>query len=178
MQDLQENAHKLRELPHRKLGIGFAGQVLRAIAERGLQPAPAAHQGVARPRLPRWVGYAIAASLVVAVGFGIYFATRGQPRVTSDIVAVGAPAVEPEVLPAPHRQAHLQMAFKDLVKQPQRELLARQIQKQTAVYLDVTVRNNARAVERLQEVLGKRGIKTIVDARTAHGPSFGGAGQN
>ena len=38
LQDLQETARRLHELPRQTLESAFAGQVLRAIAERGLEP--------------------------------------------------------------------------------------------------------------------------------------------
>ncbi len=39
LKDFQEAAHRMRQLPRRKLGGDFAGAVVLAIAERGLKPA-------------------------------------------------------------------------------------------------------------------------------------------
>src|SRR5437016_5851855 len=80
LQELQEAAHRLRELPRHKLGAGFAGQVLGAIADRGLTPAPAAPVTAERT-WPRWIHYAAAASILVIVGAGILIGTReGTPK--------------------------------------------------------------------------------------------------
>jgi hypothetical protein len=155
LREFQENAHRLRELPHRKLGSAFAGQVLQTIADLGLTPTPEPITPIRR-RLPRWVGYAAAASVMFAVGLGIYFANRAPSITKSNSLA----SLDPKAsLP-------LKVTFKELVQQPKQKLLSQKLQKEKAVHLDMTVRNNAQAVEHLQDVLQNQGIKVLVNAQT------------
>jgi hypothetical protein len=169
LQDLQEAAHRLRTLPPRTLGNAFAGQVLQAISDRGLQPAA---QPVFHRRGRRWLGYAAAAALLFAVGMEIYLATRQSPNedagrtiaATADKkpepVAIPPLQVKPEVVLPP-----LQMTFKDLSLQPAREKLATRLRNETAVHLNVTVRDSASAVEHVEDVLKSQGIQVIIDPR-------------
>jgi anti-sigma factor RsiW len=67
---LQENAHRLRQLPRRRLEPGFADDVLQMIAMR--HPRHARPRGAARRRwLPAFAASA-AAVLLVAVFGGLY----------------------------------------------------------------------------------------------------------
>ena len=161
LQELQECAHRLRGLPRRKLGEAFAGQVLQTIADRGLQPTPQSRPS-RRRGVPRWVGYATAACVMLAVALGIYIADRTRRSIDSGPVV--AAKSEPKMAPA--QDVPLRVTFKELASKPKQELLAKKLQRETAVHLDLTVRNNASAVGHLQDVLKRQGIKTIVDART------------
>jgi hypothetical protein len=159
LQDLQENAHKLRELPHRKIGNAFGRRVLQTIADRGLRPSPGP-QRVPRRRLPRLLVYAAAAAIGLAVGLGIYLAAIGPHG--GDLIAVRD---KPELLPDPIPIVPLHMAFADLADQPKRERLALQLQTESSLHLTVTVRHNAKALEQLEDVLKGQGINPIVDAQ-------------
>ncbi len=57
-------------------------------------------------------------------------------------------------------------SFKELADEPKRVQLAKQIKKETAVHLALTVRDNAKAVGHLQDVMKSQGIKMIVDDAT------------
>jgi hypothetical protein len=156
LQELQQAAHRLRELPRRTLGASFAGQVLQAIADRGLQPAP--QQPALRRRKLHWIGYGAAAALLIAVGIGVYLASHGQRAADTARVAART-----EIKPSPVVVPPLQVTFKELALQPAREKLARKLQNETAVHLKLTVRDSASAVEHLQDALKGQGIKVIVD---------------
>jgi hypothetical protein len=162
LQDFQENAHKLRELPHPRLETAFARQVLQAIADRGLQPSPGP-QPVLRRKLPRRLLYAAAAGIMLAVGLGIYLVATGPHG--GALIAV-RPEDKPELLPDPIRIAPLHMAFNELAEPPKRARLVRQLQTESAVHLTVTVRHNVKALAQLEDVLKGQGINPIVDART------------
>jgi hypothetical protein len=170
LQDFQENAHRLRELPRRKLGDDFAPQVLKVIADRGLQPA-LEPRPVTRRLQPRWLAYAAAACLVLAAGLGIYFANRSSPDADALVVKkVNDPPKVPESVP-------LRVAFSELAQQPTREMLAKRLDRETAVHLDVTVRDRASAVKRLQDVFAGQGIKTIVEPKAQAKLKEGGQGK-
>jgi hypothetical protein len=171
LQDFQENAHRLLELPRRKLGDDFAPQVLKMIADRGLQPA-LEPRPVIRRLQPRWLAYAAAVCLVLAAGLGIYFANRSSPD--ADALVVKKVNDLPKVLP---ESAPLRVAFSELAQQPTREMLAKRLERETAVHLDVTVRDRASAVKRLQDVLAGQGIKTIVEPRAQAKLKKGGQGK-
>jgi hypothetical protein len=171
LQDFQENAHRLRELPRRKLGSDFAPQVLQMIADRGLQPALEPRPVVRRHR-QRWLMYAAAACLALAVGLGIYIANRSSPD-TNTLVADKAndsPRVVPEAAP-------LRVPFRELAEPSTRERLAKRLESETAVHLDVTVRDDASAVRRLRDVLAGQGIKTIVEPKAQAKLKDGGQGK-
>src|SRR2546429_8142048 len=63
---LQEDAHALRDLPRRQLGRDFSAKALRAIADRGLQPARPAPRPRPAP-IPASAGLAAAAAELEAV---------------------------------------------------------------------------------------------------------------
>ncbi len=153
LQELQEGAHRLRALPRRQLGSAFAGQVVHAIAERGLRiDSPRTRYGSPR----RWLGYLAAACVLVGVGVGIYLANRAQPSGETNVVA----RVDP--VPSPDRP--LRVTFRELATKPKQDLVAQRLQKESAVHLELTVRNNATAVSEVRQALEGQGIKTIVDA--------------
>ncbi len=80
LRQLQENAHKVKQLPRRKLDASFPAEVLHTIAERQVTPAKPVQRPLAL-RL-RWVPYAmtgVAAAVLFAVALGgaIYLALGG-----------------------------------------------------------------------------------------------------
>jgi hypothetical protein len=147
LRDLQEIAHRLRALPRRSLGSGFAEQVVQIIDERHLRPAA---EAPAPRRRPRWIALAAAAACVlIAVGVSIYVANDRSDNGRVAQVERGA----------------LRLTFGDLAQEPKRKLLADRLEKEPAVHLDLTVLNNAAAVAQLRELFKGQGIKLLVDAR-------------
>ena len=158
LQDFQEAAHRIQELPPRKLGDDFAQQVLRAITDRGLQPT--SDPKVKRVRdWSRLARIAVAASIVIGFGLAVYFATL--PPSNNNLGQVA----ETKPVPSVEKATSFQATFQELAEKPKQELLAKQIQKETAVHLEVTVRDNTTAVAQLQKVLTSKGIQVIVDGR-------------
>ncbi len=107
-------------------------------------------------RWPRWRRYAAAAAIVFAVGVSIHW--------TSQRAGIEPMAKKNEVEATEVGEA-FQAKFQELADKPKQEMLARQIHKETAVHLAVTVHNNAVAVTQLQTVLIRQGIQVIVDGR-------------
>jgi hypothetical protein len=157
LRDLQESAHRLRALPRRSLGGGFAGQIVQVIDEQHMRPTE--HAPVRRRR-PRWIALAAAAACVLfAVGLGLYVANDGWRRADDGVAA----RVQPEERARP--QEALRLTFKELAQEPKRKLLAAKLDKETAVHMDMTVGNNAVAVAQLRDLFQGQGIKLLVDTR-------------
>src|SRR5262249_40654798 len=111
-----------------------------------------------------WMGYLAAACLVLAVGISVYLITRQSS--TDNRVVETFPNKQPEVVPDATPKPPLRLTFKELVQQPKRALLAQQLAKESAVHLDLTVRDYGNAVHHLEDVLKDCGIKTISDPMT------------
>lgn len=80
LRQLQEQAHRLKKLPRRKVSPSLAPSVVRAIAERGLQPSPAAPRRAPR-RFAPYVAAAAAATLMIAgAGSAFWFFARPVPE--------------------------------------------------------------------------------------------------
>lgn len=166
--ELQENVHRLRQLPRRELPLDFATTVLQAIQ------APTA------PTLPRrggrrWMASAaVAAAVLLAIVGGFFFLGRtaesptnprpgpvaAQPKVSPWLGNLIDGTVENYARPLP---MGLQIAFRDLDQPAQRERLAQGLKKGNAFHVDVTVRNREHAVQRIKNVLKDQSITLLVD---------------
>jgi len=167
---LQENAHRLRELPREKLDTAFAGKVLQAIAEKGLIPGPAVMPAILplRRRMPVWLRWSAAAAMLLVAVLGSWGAYRFL--FGPDKEGPG-PMVEHKDPPAPPPQPEekaLEFAFQDLRDEAAQQLLVEELKKEPAVRLAVTVRDQKQAVSRLQDALKHSGVKLLVDS-TAQG---------
>jgi len=100
LRQLQENSHKIKQLPHRKVEPSLVDEIVRAIAEQKAQPM----QPAAKPRRRRWMPYVaatLAASLLIAaIGFAYWKSMgdldgKGGNLIVKDIGKQGPPP-EPE----------------------------------------------------------------------------------
>jgi hypothetical protein len=77
LRQLQEDAARLRDLPRQHLAPDFPARVLQAASERQLHPGRRRLARLAAPpmMLPAWSGLAVAASVLLLVGFAsfVYF---------------------------------------------------------------------------------------------------------
>ncbi len=104
LKQLQENAHRIKKLPRRKVEPSLVGGIMQAINERKAQPKPAT-----APRRRRWLPYVaatLAASLLIAVIGVVYWnATResknGPKHTYVENIVKPEPKVTPEPLPLP-----------------------------------------------------------------------------
>jgi hypothetical protein len=104
LKQLQEDAGLLRSLPRPRLGEDFSPRVLRAIADRRLQPSRRARLARA-PAFPAWAGFAAAAAVLLVVGLStyVYFVAANKPGPDRPAVAAqkdSSPA-EPDPDPDP-----------------------------------------------------------------------------
>ena len=184
LQQLQEHAQKIRQLPQKKLESAFAAQVIDAVKHPSVNQ-PAGRPVVARRRWPTWSRYAVAASVLAVLAGGLtwlvnrqpngpgpnHIAKNGAPRVPQaphvDHSALVASVVEGVVgefgRPLPPERPGTKLAFEDLAKTQWHEHLVDGMAKQQAVHLDVAVINQRQAVQRLETVLANKGIKVVVD---------------
>jgi hypothetical protein len=195
LRQLQENAHKIKELPRRKLEPSLVEAVMQAIAEQKAQPAqPAAPRKVRRRWLP-YVTAAMAASLLAGV-VGVFawqaFKDQDGPKNDGGVIVKSddkkpeqKPTPEPAPTPRKPNPMLAQMVentFKGFGTTPVttqlftarfNELnpdkgakfadLTREINREPAVHLDITVDSSAKAMDRLKDVLKDRGITLVID---------------
>ncbi|MBI2805507.1 MAG: hypothetical protein HYX68_11065 [Planctomycetes bacterium] len=107
LKELQENAHRLKKLPQRKVEPSLVEDVLKAIAETQAQPAaPAPVRGARRRWLPHVAASLAASLLIVALGIVCWnaFQEPGGPATDKSIAKNdGTPKkkVEPKAKPGP-----------------------------------------------------------------------------
>jgi hypothetical protein len=193
VRQLQENAHRLRELPRRRLEPDFADTILQAIADR--QIGPVRPRAVARRRWVPAFAASAAAVLLIALFGGLYFYAELLDRGGTEPNDVPPMAKLPIDKPAPLvPQSHtpnpliarlvegvysqyaapippergVTVAFADLTHDPGAAgRVDAELRKGPAVDLDVRVRDSARAVERLKAGLQGQGIKLLIDPTSA-----------
>lgn len=190
---LQENAHKIKELPRHKIEPSLVDGVLQAIAERQAQPKP-----VVRPRRRRaWLPYiaaSLAASLLIgAIGI-VYWKVMNEPDGRDDgpgiVLNNGNNNIEkkmaPEPTPAPRKPNPLlaqitegtfrdfgapvlpeqafTASFGDLKKGGKATGdLIRELNREKPLQFDITVKKNSDALTRLRMVLKDQGITLVTD---------------
>ncbi len=177
LQQLQRDAHALGRLPARRLPAEFPLRVLRAIAERGLEPAAA--RPTARPRgIPAWVGLAAAAVILLAVTAVTFLAVRG------DLDAPAAIAFRPDPsgltlpeLAAPNPligqvasgaltkfagEPGIRIALATLAKPGEATRLATELRREPAYHVDLEPGHSTHAVARLAAAFQDSGIELIV----------------
>jgi len=193
LRELQENAHKLKQMPRHKVEPSLVDEILRAIAEQKAQPA----QPVAKPiRRRRWMPYVVAslaASLLIAVIGVAYWKSMSEwDNKGVNIVKIPEPKQEPTPEPeepvtpklkvtnpllaqitegtfkdfgAPIIDARVFVAkFSDLKKDGAASgQLTLELNKGRTVQLDITVKNNKLAIERLQATLQENFINIAID---------------
>jgi hypothetical protein len=200
LRQLQENAHKVKQLPRRKVEPSLVDAVMQAIAEGKSQTKQPAAPSVVRRR--RWLPYlsaAMAASLLVGVisifAWKAFKDQQEQKGGGGTVVKSGdkkperKPTPDPE--PAPPRSnpllgqivegtfagaAKLPVADGPFVAsfaalQPAKGAkladFGRIINRNPAVHLDITVKSNSVAMDRLKDALKYRGITLITDQSAA-----------
>jgi anti-sigma factor RsiW len=192
LRQLQESAEKLKRLPRRTLDAGFADEVLRVIAERSVRPGPASLPKLPLRWVPyAAAGVAAALFFALTLGAALYLADRlKEPSPMPGAPVANLPAAErpPErdVPASPHKpnpliasvtegvyrsfaapipqDKALSLTFADLQKDGQAGAqLASELKKSQGFEIDLTVRNNPQAVEKLKAVLAQSGIKLVID---------------
>jgi hypothetical protein len=192
VKELQENVYRLQKLPKRNLEPEFAEHIVRILQRTSLaapQVTPTAAPHTVPATLPivrRWSRgsrYAVAASLLLFAGGGIYLATRtGNPPVinppviaennnkNADNIDFGptiAELIKGTVgdfsKTVPPQRAGTQLAFAELSEKGAAARLAKELAGAKAVHVEVAVKNRAEAVRRLDKALQSQGIKVLID---------------
>jgi hypothetical protein len=190
LSQLLDDARQIRQLPRRKVEPSLVPTVLESIAEQGLHitlpPRP-----VARRRWLPYSVAAMAASLLVAALAGLWFFAAETEHPTIVTLKETKPETKPAPERAPEsparkpnplikdlvegvvqnfaapipaeREGPYSVAFRELQKDLAMDGLVAQLEKGRAIHLDVTVKNNPLALERLQGVLQENGIKVVLD---------------
>jgi hypothetical protein len=205
VRQLQENAHKIKQLPRRKLEPSLVDAVMQAIAEQKAMPAQPAAPRIVRRRWLPYVAAAMAASLVIGVvsifawrafkeqegpkDDGVMAKNGGDKKIEQKATPEPIPQVTPT--PTPRKSNPLlgplvEGTFENFAKLPVASQpfsasfaalnpdkgakfadLAREINRDPTVHLDITVKSNSIAMDRLKDVLKDRGITLVTDQSAA-----------
>ncbi len=175
---LKENRRTIKSLPRHELGAQFTGQVVQVAFA---PPAPVVAGPVAPNRrvLRNWVGVAVAAAVLLLVAGGSYvFFTAFQgseDQSSGPLVQNPQKPGQPDPMVARLVEDTLRkfqepigarFALLDLNEEKAQSRLTRELQKDNAFHLDVTVRDSARSVEWLERALRAQRIKMVLDAST------------
>jgi hypothetical protein len=211
LMQLQENAHRIQQLPRHTLDAVFTAEVVQAVSRQPMEAA--------RPRRPialslRWLPYAAAgvaaAVLVVVAAGGVLYGALGLNWFGADnpdnAIVKGeekeekpAPPVEDgDKLPSPKRTPNplpgkivegvlvqfaapmpperaVAMTFQELSEKEQAaKRLAAEIKKNEKLQLDIVVRNNPQAIDRLKSALKPLGVKLAIDPSSEAALTKGG----
>jgi hypothetical protein len=180
LQQLQENAQKVQNLPQYQLGPEFPVQVLGTIQTL----KPVAKPVPASAGIPAWAGISAAAAvlLMVALGSYLFFQHENSPAPDTNIgplVQKEKPQVQPKAVdPMIARilqgtadqfgkpvEIGTRITLADLGKEQPRASLDRELKKTPAVHLDLACKNGVQAVERLSAAFKKNGIQVLVDSK-------------
>ena len=207
VRQLQEDARRVKQLPKHKVEPSLVPAVLQAITDLGVRPSPALRPERYRRRKPYVAAALAASLLLAVVGGVYYYAVdrNGGTQQAAAPAAfpsrpVEPPAVEPE--PAPRKALNPLIAHvvEGVYSQfgapipPDRAFsvtfgelrggggaapgqLAYELAKDRAVQLDVVVKDNPLALERLSSVFHDHGIKIILDPETTRGLKKAPAGE-
>jgi hypothetical protein len=202
LRQLQENAHKVKQLPRRKVEPSLVPDVLQAIGELQTQPAP-----LPRHRRRRWAPFVVLASMAACLLLGLAgflywksLAHQENPNRPDHIPFVIIPPKktdparttldrETPPLPKSTRKPNpmlnnlLDGTYQGFATIPVEQIFVASFSEinndastagrltqelnQPAVKLELKVKNNSIAMERLKTALHNHGINVIVDADAA-----------
>jgi hypothetical protein len=193
LRQLQENAHRLKQLPRHKVEPSLVTDVLQAIAEVQAQPKQPTLK-IGRRRWLPYVAASMAASLLIGMISFLYWKNMIEqdngPKEEPFIAKIETPEkkIEPQPTPAPRKPNPLvdQMVkgtFGEFIRQvpddvpfsatfaelqnAKKDQLARELKNEKEVRFDITVKNNPDALVRLKDVLRDRKIDLVTDASAA-----------
>jgi len=200
LRQLQENAHKLKQLPQHNVEPSLVDEILQAIAD---EQAQVTTQAPSRPARGSWVPYiaaSLAASLLIAAMGFLYYKHMIDPESPTKDEAPFAkgeekkpekqqPGVTPTPQPTPPSPRkpnplvdHLVNGTFDGFSKPipidpvfvarfseikdgqKTTQLAKELQRDPIVQLDITVKGNKVAMDRLKNVLRENKITLVADA--------------
>jgi len=192
LRQLQENAHKLKQLPRRKLEPSLVDGVLQAIAQLPAQPKQPAVKAARRRWLPYVVASMAAALVIGALGIAYWKAMepKGAPNDARSVAksetpdrkhAPPLPKPQPlnpmvtgvvegtfsEFSKEPPFDPALTANINELQEGPKSWQFAREVNREIAIQLDFTVKSNSLAMERLKQVLSNRLIQLVTDKSAA-----------
>jgi hypothetical protein len=188
LRQLQENAHKLKKLPRHKVEPSLVEAVIEAITEHQAQPKPATRRAPRRAWAPYVVATMAASLLIAVIGMaywnGMFDSTKDDGKFVKNV----QPEVKPIDPKSPHETPNKKKpldpfkmtegiaigvgskpveesyAFRELRDATSVGRLADELNTaKTAVHVDVTVKNNTLAMDRLRAVLKEQGITVVTD---------------
>jgi hypothetical protein len=173
LEELQDNARRVKALPVRTLGPDFCREVLQRVEET----PPIARPRMAKPAPPTWLGVAVAAAVLLAVtGVSYWFFSPPQQRE----VAVApkedrSPLVVSIIKGTVNRygESGIRVPVADLGQEKTQTRLANELKKQNAVQLELACKDSAQALDGLNTELKKSGVTVLVDTAVEMNPKKG-----
>jgi hypothetical protein len=193
VRQLQENAHRIKQLPQHKVEPSLVEEIMAAIVEQMDKPRPAAPKYRRRPWLP-YVAASLAASILVATLCIVYVRTMMVGPVNPDdgknvVKVTPEPKPEPKPEPQPETPKNkknpmldqlvkgtfgefgktlpvdpaFSTTFAELQSGNKSAQFGIQINREKTLNLDISVKNNRMAMDRLKDVLKDNQIKLVAD---------------
>jgi hypothetical protein len=166
LEELQENAGKLKALPLQAPDADFSREVLDRIKSLPVRVATKA----AGAGFPNWIGIAAAAAVLLTVTAISYwfFSPARQPQVVDatpkeDMSPMIARIIEGTS--SRFAEPGIRVQVVELAQEKTQTRLANELKKQNAVHLELACKNSAQAVAGLNSVLKNNGVKVLVDAK-------------
>jgi len=195
LRQLQENAHRVKQLPRHKVEPSLVPDVLQAIAEVQAQPKPPTLK-IGRRRWLPYVAASLAASLLIGMISFLYWKNMidqdngPKDELFSAKVETPEKKIEPQPTPTPTPRKPNPMidqmvkgTFGEFIRQvpddapfsatfaelqnAKKDQLARELKNEKEFRFDITVKNNPDALLRLKDVLRDRKIDLVTDASAA-----------
>jgi len=169
LQLLQKDSHGVRDLTRRKLGPDFPSKVMRTIGRSEIRPRGQLRHA---PAPPSWIGMPLAASVLVLIGAASYwyFAPRQDVRVEGPQLVrqhPNSPAkLGIEGAFGRFGQSAIRLDALAFAAETTPTRLSKELRQENAYHVDLAVRDNSRAVQRLSAALRGSGVKVVMAAST------------
>ena len=157
LRQLQENVHKLKQLPRRKVEPSLVDDVMQAIALQLAQPAPLPRKAAHRRWLP-YVAASIAAGLLISALGILYWKTMGDRDPEKMIEENFSGLIKP--VPNDVFAANFEDLLEGGNKSSEFEQL---VNREKAVELNIVVEKKPQPLRLLKEKLFERRIKLVTD---------------
>ena len=169
LQQLQENAKRLQDLPQHQLSTEFPALVMGQIQTLKPPASPVPASGY----IPTWMGVTAAAAVLFLVALGSYFFFHSKEVPDNPIGPLAKDkTIDPTIARILEGTAQqfakeigTRITLADLNQEQPRAILDRELKKSVAVHVDLACKNGIQAVERLSSVLKGKGIKVLEDAK-------------
>lgn len=159
LQQLQENAYKLKQLPAHRLPPDFAAAILQAI-QTETEPAPKPVLSARRaPFAAAFVPLAAtAAAVLLAVTASVYYFFASQQE------SPAGPVADNKFVSEPVPGLRVELALEKLRDSVHQQHLTDELRREPGFHLDLKVNDSVEMVAQVKDALKSKGIDLLVDA--------------